>query len=507
MSVSNAEAAPLMLSISGCRGIFGKTMTPEVAARYAMVLGGYFAEQHRAHGGAGKPRVVMGRDGRVAGELIAQGAAAGLAASGCDVIDLGVAMTATVGVMVDQRQGVGGLVITASHNPQQWNGLKPMVRELSGARAISGAVSACAPNKQLADSVIAKFHAASTPGAGGVVGARGPGVNDVGTITQAPSGAALGMLSEGTHTHVNKVREALKSIGVVEDRRMMSVSCVVDSLNASGVEGAKALLGERIKHHLGGGNSGLFPHVPEPLKENLTDLARFVAEKKAGVGFAQDPDADRLAIIDEKGQYIGEEYTLVLAAEALLGSGAIDPKGAVLCTNLSTSRMIEDVAAKYGAKVIRTPVGEANVVDAMKQHNAVLGGEGNGGVIWPKVTYIRDSLSAMALVMALMARTGKTVSQLVADIPSYAIVKRKVDLPDPSHAKRAAEAVAKCFARERIDTRDGVRVDFDRLPKGQGPAWLHVRGSNTEPIMRLIAEAPTVQDAEAILNEAARAIG
>lgn len=501
MGEPTADAAPLILSISGCRGIFGKTMTPEVSARYAMALGGYLREQHVKAGGKGKPRVILGRDGRAAGEIIAQSAAAGLAASGCDVIDLGVAMTATVGVMVDERQGAGGLVITASHNPQQWNGLKPMVRELGGERARAGAVSACAPNKQLADSVIARFHEA------GKSGARGVDVGEAGTITAAPTGAALGMPSEGTYTHVNKVREAMKSIGVVEDRRTMGVSCVVDSLNASGVEGAKALLGQRIKHHLGGGSSGLFPHTPEPLKENLGELARFVAEKRAGVGFAQDPDADRLAIVDERGEYIGEEYTLVLAAEALLGSGAIDPKGAVLCTNLSTSRMIEDVAARHGARVIRTPVGEANVVDAMKQHGAVLGGEGNGGVIWPKVTYIRDSLSAMALVMALMARTGKSISELVAEIPKYAIVKRKVDLPDASQARRAAEAVAKCFARERIDTRDGVRVDFDRLPKGQGPAWLHVRGSNTEPIMRLIAEAPTVQDAEAILNEASRAIG
>lgn len=501
--------APLMLSISGCRGIFGRTMTPEVAARYGMVLGAYLREQRAAAGGGGggadaRTRVVIGRDGRLAGSIIAQAAAAGLAASGCDVLDLGVAMTASVGIMVDRVGAAGGLVVTASHNPQQWNGLKPIVRELSGPRAKPGAVSACAPDKAMADQVIARFKAAVQTGAHGVDPAS------AGRVELAPSGAALGLGSAGVNAHLEIVRQALQDIGVVDDRRMQSVSCVVDSVNASGVEGAAMFLGQRLKHHLGAGDNGIFPHAPEPLKENLTHLAKFTLEKRADAGFAQDPDADRLAIIDERGTYIGEEYTLALAGEALLGAMQAQGKataGAVICTNLSTSRMIEDVVARYGARVIRTPVGEANVVEAMKAHGAVLGGEGNGGVIWPAVTYIRDSIGAMGLVLALLARTGKPLSAVVADIPTYAIVKRKVDLPDPAAAVRAAGAVAKRFADQRLDTRDGVRVDFERSPSGKGRAWLHVRGSNTEPIMRLIAEAPTTADAEAILGDAERAIG
>ncbi len=246
---------------------------------------------------------------------------------------------------------------------------------------------------------------------------------------------------------------------------------------------------------------GLFPHTPEPLKENLTALAKAVKKRKAHVGFAQDPDADRLAIIDEKGNYIGEEYTLVLCAMARGELGRIK-KNDKLVINLSTSRMIEDVAAWYGAKVLRSAVGEANVVEMMKKHKAVLGGEGNGGVIWPKVTYIRDSLSAMALVLVLMQRTKKTISQLVAEIPAYAIVKRKVDLPSREAATGAAAKLSDAYRHEKVDHTDGVRIEF-----ASERAWLHVRASNTEPIMRLIAEAPTRAVAERILDEAARVIG
>lgn len=494
--MSTASLAPLMLSVSGCRGIFGQTMTPEIAARFAMVAGTYFRERAASAQGTHpnrRPLVVLARDGRAAGELLASAAAAGLCAAGCDVLDLGVAMTPTVGVMVDARAAAGGLVLTASHNPQHWNGLKPMIRDA----APLGVAAASAPAKSFADELIARYRAAEKNGAHGV------NVGDVGAITRAATGggAEIGLPTEGSFAHLQRVREALQSIGSTEDRRWQSIKAVVDSVNSSGRECARHFLGRQLVHHLGDSDSGIFPHTPEPTRENLGTLARFVAEKRADVGFAQDPDADRLALIDEKGSYIGEEYTLVLAAEAVLGSGKVEAKGAAICVNLSTSRMIEDVAAKYGARVIRTAVGEANVVEAMKHENSPIGGEGNGGVIWPKVTYIRDSLGAMGLVMALLARTGKTLSQLVADVPAYAIVKRKVDLTDMSQAARAVEAVAKANAKEKLDRQDGVRVDYT-----SERAWLHVRGSNTEPIMRLIAEAPTEQVANQILDRAAETI-
>lgn len=493
--MSNAADAPLMLSVSGCRGIVGASMSPEVAARFALVAGGYFRERWA---GKGKPAVVLGRDGRVGGEVLARAAAAGLCGAGCDVLDLGVAMTPTVGVMVDARAAAGGIVITASHNPQQWNGLKPMIRETDGPRAGLGAVSASAPSKAFADQIIARYREAEKRGAPSV------GYDLLGEVTVAKTGQALDLPSEGTFTHIKKVRGALKAIGVVEDRRWQALRCIVDSVNSSGRESARHFLGGTLAHHLGDSPSGVFPHTPEPTRENLTHLARFVGEKGAHVGFAQDPDADRLALIDERGRYIGEEYTLVLCAQAVLEAEQAlgrDLKGATVCVNLSTSRMIEDVCARFGVKVIRTAVGEANVVEAMKSMSAVFGGEGNGGVIWPRVTYIRDSLSGMGLVMAILARTGKTLSELVAGIPAYSIVKRKVDLTDLSQAKRAVEIVARTFADQSLDRQDGVRVDF-----AAERAWLHVRGSNTEPIMRLIAEAPTVEVADRILDRAQAAI-
>lgn len=490
-------SAPLMLSVSGCRGIFGKTMTPEVAARFASVLGSYL--RRRSGAAATRPLVVLGRDGRVAGDVLARAAAAGLAASGCDVLDVGVAMTPTVGVMVDARGAAGGLVITASHNPQEWNGLKPMMRE---AGLGPGQTGASAPNKAFADEIIASFRAA-TVRAGRCESDELCGPMEAGRVIKTSRGG-LGLPDEAAQMHVSVVREALNQIGMHDDRASMGIRCVLDSVNGSGVVAGRELLGRRLVQHLGGSDSGVFPHTPEPTRENLGGLCRAAAEKRADVGFAQDPDADRLALVDEQGRYIGEEYTLVLCAEAVLGSMGDNARGQTVCVNLSTSRMIEDVCARHGARVIRTAVGEANVVEAMKRNGSVFGGEGNGGVIWPRVTYIRDSLSGMGLVLGLMARSGKKLSELVAAVPSYAIVKRKVDLAggDMTQANRAVEAIRRAYASQRLDTQDGVRVDFDAER-----AWLHVRGSNTEPIMRLIAEAPTEAVANRILDDAAAAIG
>ncbi len=518
----DAPDAPLMLSVSGCRGIMGHTMTPEVAARFGGVVGGWLRERSTKGGATGaaaaRPEVVLARDGRAGGEILSLAAAAGLAGAGCNVTDLGVAMTPTVGVMTDARNGAAGMVITASHNPQEWNGIKVLARDER-----DGRVSACAPGKAMADEIIRRFNAASATGATSAAGGGGfVGYASIGTVrppATAPSGTATSPLAAdwgADRVHVDLVKEALGSLGATDDRRSMAIKAVVDSVNCSGRNGARLLLGARIIHHLGAGDNGLFPHAPEPTKENLGLLCRFVQERRADIGFAQDPDADRLAIVDERGLYIGEEYTLALAAEAVLGTNEATERrsdgGAggggggrgkpVLVTNLSTSRMLEDVAARHGARVIRTAVGEANVVEAMKKEGALLGGEGNGGVIWPRVTYIRDSLSAMGLVLALMARTGKKVSELVAAMPAYAIVKRKVQLRAAPDAQRAVEAVARAFAKERVDRQDGVRVDFDARR-----AWLHVRASNTEPIMRLIAEAPTEAEAVAVLEEAALAIG
>lgn len=306
---------------------------------------------------------------------------------------------------------------------------------------------------------------------------------------------------------------------------------VLDSVNTSGAEAAmqylstSSLLSERERHQvvqLHGDGSGIFPHTPEPTKENLSGesgLCDAVPGLKADVGFAQDPDADRLAIVDEKGEYIGEEYTLVLCAMALMearvGQGGSGDGKPVFVVNLSTSRMIDDVAKHYGGEVVRTAVGEANVVEAMKSLKAsgrdvVLGGEGNGGVIWPEVTYVRDSLSGMALVLSLMARTGKTVSQLVEMINAmgptdevktsgYTIIKKKSALAKKSDADPVLQHLNAIYSQQgdcRVDLQDGIRIDWDA--KG---VWAHVRASNTEPIMRVIVEAPSSDEAQAVASE------
>ena len=499
--------APLMLGVSGLRGIVGKSLTPEVAARYAAAFGSWLLAQRRQPGDGmkphaqGRPVVVIGADGRAGYESIMAGAAAGLRAAGCAVTDVGIAMTPTIATVVDHDAAEGGMVVTASHNPQEWNGLKCLVRTNPRAEAkperSTTAADACAPPAALAAQIIDRFHG-QTP-------VRVPDGDWRGGEDYIGHGDAEGI-------HLGPLMAVANSMPRGRRPRV-----VLDSVNGAGRFLGRAMLTQmfacELIHH-GAEDTGLFPHPPEPTKENLGSLSAAVVKFNADVGFAQDPDADRLAIVDETGRYIGEEYTLVLAAVALLQARRdaavtdLVPPGGIIAVNLSTSRMIDDVARIFHARVVRTPVGEANVVEAMKREaaagqNVIVGGEGNGGVIWPRVTYVRDSLSAMALVLALMARTGRKLSELVADIPSYAIDKRKVDLARKEDAVPAVERLAAHYrsADTGIDLQDGVRVDWPARR-----AWLHVRASNTEPIMRLIAEAPTAAGAAATLDAAGRVI-
>lgn len=510
--------APLMLGVSGLRGIVGRSLTPEIAARFACAFGSWLRDARAfmfsEHADAPRPFVLVGRDGRAGGEAIYWAAVSGLLSSGFDVVPVGVVMTPTLGHEVDRTGAHGAIMVTASHNPQEWNGLKCIVPGNEDERA-----GASAPPPHEADAIVQRFTS-------GRVSWRTPG-----RIIPSKSLHELG--PTGDHAEWAARNRALDG---VDPGAFGGFVAVVDSVNASGAAATSALfreLGARCVQ-LFGDDSGVFPHAPEPTAENLAGaggLCDAVPGLKADIGFAQDPDGDRLAIIDEHGRFIGEEYTLALCAENMLLARAWEsnlcdePDSAenpdvedessdepealppVFVVNLSTSRMIDDVAARHGAEVVRTPVGEANVVARMKElmddgREVLLGGEGNGGVIWPDVCSIRDSLSAMAMVLALMARTGRPISRLVADLPSYAILKRKQPLASKADARPALERIAAAYASERIDTQDGVRVDFDRLR-----AWVHVRASNTEPILRLIAEAQTPEVAGRILDEAAAIVG
>jgi phosphomannomutase len=463
-----SNPAPLMLSVSGARGIVGKTMTPPVAAEFAAAFGTFVREST----GRDQPLLCVGRDSRPSGEMLAAAAAAGLAAVGCRVIDLGIVTTPTVGVMIGRHDADGGLVITASHNPIMWNGLKCLNAD------------GLAPPADEAAVIIQRFRE------------REINYADVERIRP------LDRDRSGNESHVAKVLANVDAQPI----RSAGFRVVLDSVNGAGCVAGRMLLDELGCEvaHLNGEPTGIFAHTPEPVKENLTDLASTTASSAAAIGFAQDPDADRLAIIDENGVYIGEEYSLVLAAKRLLDLHG--GRGMVLAINLSTSRMIDDLAARYdGATVLRAPVGEANVAAALKAADGtpLMGGEGNGGVIFPPVTWVRDSLSAMALVLSLMAAEGKPLSAIVADLPRYEMIKRKMDLTAIGGTEalpRILEKVADGYSGERIDTADGVRIDF-------ADGWVHLRPSNTEPIIRLIAEAETTQRAEALIADVSSAAG
>ncbi len=448
----------LMIGVSGMRGTIGGTLTPRIVARMAGAYATYLWSRHERSNDK-PPHVVLGRDSRPSGAWVRDAAVASLVAAGCEVTDLGVVTTPGVAMRVEQLQADAGMVVTASHNPIQWNGLK-----LLDHRGV-------APPPAEVASVIDLYE------------------RDEATHVTVDR-LVMPRSDPQTHPyHVERIIDRIDALGVYTK----AFKVVVDSVNGAGcVTSATMLskLGCRLVH-LNDRSDGQFPHEPEPTEANLTQLCEAVRKQKAAVGFAQDPDADRLAIVDENGHYIGEEYSLALCARHILSK----KPGGVVVTNLSTSRMVDDVAAKFGGRVIRTPVGEANVIDAMLREGATIGGEGNGGVIDPRIVKGRDSLVGMAYVLQLMADTGMTISELVAEMPSYAIVKDKLPLAKKEDATAVIDKISAKYDNENQDSSDGLRIDW---PDG----WLSVRASNTEPILRLICEAPDESAARSRLQEA-----
>lgn len=434
--------APLMLSVSGARGIVGETMTNEVAHAYAHAFASFL------HDKLGKtPSLCVARDSRPSGPELQQSAADAFVEVGCSVTDLGVVATPTAGVMIHALKADGGIIVTASHNSTPWNGLK----------CLDG--DGLAPSKEEAEEIIRRFKEnVSLP---------------------KKSGGTLTLNSHGHDTHIAKVLGIINPEPISEKRFRV----VLDSINGAGCEaGYKILelLGCDILH-LNGEPTGNFAHAPEPKEENLTALCEAVDKFDADIGFAQDPDADRLAVVDENGRYFGEEYTLVLASMHWLSKN----KNNSCATNLSTSRMIDDIAKEFDCTSYRSAVGEANVAGVMKEHNCVIGGEGNGGVIFPKVCWVRDSLSGMALILDLMRKRNEKLSTIVNSIPKYEMIKRTIDLAELGGIPAIDGEIARLktnYASEKLDDSDGLRIDFDE-------GWLHVRPSNTEPIARVIAEA------------------
>jgi len=423
------------------RGVIGGNLTPVIATQYGSAFGTFLKDTAGADGR--RLKVCIGRDSRVSGQMLMSAMTAGLCAVGVDVIHLGLVTTPGVGIMLRELGCDGGIVITASHNPLPYNGIKLLLS------------NGMAPPQATAERIKNAFF-----------DGRAAYVDSVHCGT-------VGRNDETDRVHIAKVLATVNVSQITAKKYRV----VLDSVNGAGARSAKKLLAQLGCKVVAMNDepTGLFAHGAEPTAANLGDLCGRVRQEKADLGFAQDPDADRLAIVDENGVYIGEEYTLALAAKQVFSWGS-----GTAAANLSTSRMIDDVAAQAGGRVIRTPVGEAHVANAMIQHGCVIGGEGNGGVIDLRVGPVRDSLVGMALVLQLMAETGKGIGGLVQEIGGYHVHKDKF-AADSQQAQRIMNQAAETFAGAAANTSDGLRLDF---PDG----WIHLRMSNTEPVMRVIVE-------------------
>jgi len=445
----------LIKSISGIRGtiggIAGEGLTPPDVVKYVSAYGTWLKQQHK-----GKVSVIIGRDARLSGEMVNNLAISTLSALGIDCIDIGLSTTPTVEVAVTELKAQGGIIITASHNPKQWNALKLLndkgefINESDGAKVLSIAENAA-------------FNYAD--------------VNQLGKISLNNDMLKLHIDKILKLSYVDKKAIRAKKFKVVVDAVNSSGGIAVPMLlEALGVEGV-------IKIHCE--PDGQFAHNPEPLPENLHDLSKAVTKNKAHLGISVDPDVDRLALVCEDGEMFGEEYTLVAVADYVL---QFHKKGNTV-SNLSSTRALRDVTEKAGGKYAASAVGEVNVVKQMKETNAVVGGEGNGGIILPELHYGRDALVGIALFLSHLAKFGKSTSVLRSSYPDYHISKNKIELTPEIDVDVILEKIKNKYKKQPINTVDGVKIEFDK-------EWVHLRKSNTEPIIRIYSESKSITTAD-----------
>ncbi|HET9425822.1 MAG TPA: phosphoglucosamine mutase [Gemmatimonadaceae bacterium] len=449
----------LMVGVSGVRGRVGEALTPEVVARFAAAFGAWAAaESAGARAKGRRAAVVVGRDSRVSGPMFHRVVVSALQSVGCDIIDIGMVPTPTVQLAVEHHHAAGGLAITASHNPIEWNALKFI-----------------APSGLFLDAEQGTAMRRTLDG-------------DIPRATWDE----LGVLTEDGEAVARHIERILAIPFLDADLiRRHRFHVALDCVRGAGAVIMPALL-DRLGCRVTAINmetDGRFPRAPEPVAENLGELEALVKSHGADIGLAVDPDVDRLALVSNEGKAIGEDFTLALAARVVLEHRPGD-----LVTNLSTSRIMEDVAGAAGRRVIRAPVGEVNVAIRMRQENAPIGGEGNGGVILSEVHLGRDAPVGAALILHLLASADKKLSEIVAGYPRYAIVKDKLDRPSVP-LNGVYDALRKAFPDATADTQDGLRLAWsDR--------WVHVRPSGTEPIVRVIAEAPDEAGARHMIYEA-----
>ncbi len=446
------DTSKLMVSVSGVRGRVGDGLTPEVIATFAAAFGAYARSR-----GPGNT-VVLGRDSRVSGAMFARAATAALQSVGCNVVDVGIVPTPTVQLAVEDLHAAGGLAVTASHNPIEWNALKfigPSGMFLDGAEG--------AEMRAFLDGEIPR---ATWDGLGGWSEDGGAVERHLKRILAIPFLDVEAIRAKRFHVALDCVRGAG---GNIFPQLLEALGCTVDAINME--------------------TDGRFPREPEPVAENLKELEELVRRTGAVIGLATDPDVDRLSLVSGEGRAIGEDYTLALASSLVLRHRP----GAVV-TNLSTSRLLDDVAEQAGAKLVRAAVGEINVARRMQAEGATIGGEGNGGVILPDVHLTRDAPVAAALVLQLLAETGQPLQALADGIGRYEIVKEKVARPSqPLDA--VYDALAARFPEADADRQDGLRLDWRAEKK-----WAHLRPSGTEPIVRVICEAQTRAEAAGLVE-------
>jgi phosphomannomutase len=445
----------LMKSISGIRGTIGgapgDNLTPvdivKFTAAYATILG------------KGK-KVIVGRDGRMSGEMVSSLVVNTLTGMGLHVIDLGMSTTPTVEMAVKFEQADGGIILTASHNPKQWNALKLLNEKGEFISAELGQQMLAIAEKEAFD------------------------------FAQVDELGSYSFNNDLLQKHIDAIlAHPLVNRQSIAD---MKSKVVLDAINSSGAEAVPALLhalGVTDITVLNADMHGNFAHNPEPLAENLVELCSSVVDKKADLGIAVDPDVDRLCFVSNDGTLFGEEYTLVAVADYILSK----QKGNTV-SNLSSTRALKDVTEKHGGEYFASAVGEVNVVKMMKEVNAVIGGEGNGGIIDPQLHYGRDALIGIALFLTHLAQSGKTTAELRKSYPDYFMSKQKIDLPKETDVKALLAKVKDKYAAQPVNTVDGVKIEFDK-------SWVHLRSSNTEPIIRVYSEASTTEKADALATE------
>jgi len=454
----------LIKSISGIRGTIGgkpsKGLTPIDIVKFTAAYSVWAKRQAIANGHTDRIKIVIGRDARISGAMVQQIVVGTLVGMGADVVDIGLATTPTVEMAVVGEKAQGGLVITASHNPKQWNALKLLdgngefLDDKNGKLILS-----------IADSEDFSFS----------------GVDDLGSVTE----------KDYSDYHIDKILALpLVDVGAIRKRNF---TVAIDCVNSVGgvviPKLLKALCVTKVIELYCEPN-GIFPHNPEPLPEHLTEISKMTVEHNADVGFVVDPDVDRLAIINEDGSMFGEEYTLVAVADYVLSAEG----GGNTSSNLSSTRALRDVTLSHGGQYTAAAVGEVNVVTAMKANNAVIGGEGNGGVIYPALHYGRDALVGIALFLSQLAKSGKTCSELRTQYPQYFMSKNKIELSPDVDVDAILLKMKQRYAGEQVNDIDGIKIDF-------ADEWVHLRKSNTEPIIRIYTESKTKDGAEELAKK------